>query len=148
MKMNMNDRLAMVVRSGAAVEVIFRSEQITEALRVAGDYTRYELTLDLLRLWLERSQETKEVFWETLRYERGEQVYFSLTADGRQLRIWDKRPDVDRARPDHVDSSGLGGHMLFEVLGPPPSVRQYLEGLLTVKPLKEKVLRNGIRFYE
>jgi hypothetical protein len=149
-KVILEDRIEKILRMGSGVEVYFHWNPLhgkaNTALKSAGEFVRFELTMDLFRLWLERSEETKSVFFELLRHERGKEVFYSLTADGRQLRVWFDKPDIGRVRPDHVDSMGRG--LLFEVLGPPPAVRQYLEGLLNIKPLAEKVLRYQTKFYE
>jgi hypothetical protein len=138
---------------GAKAYVGKDESTINEALREAGDYGRFVLFLDLFRLWLEQSEETHHAFsWEYTYHKKnglGTELFYSLTADCRQLRIWTKRPEVEKARPEHVDSSMLGGCMLFEVVGKPETLDQYLEGILKIKPLQRKWIReNGISFYE
>ena len=136
--------------SNSSVKVFFHwgLNRVNDALNGSGVEDRLSLALDLFRLWLEKSQETKRVFWEILgrEEERGNEVFFSLTADGHQLRVWFERPDHKRARPDHVDSMGRG--LLFEVKGAPQAVGQYLQGLLRIKPLDAVYLENGVIFYQ
>lgn len=137
----------IIENSGVKVSFHWGMDRVNEALEGSSGEDRFSLTIDLFKLWLERSQETINFFWNILGgEERGRDVYVSLTADGRQLRVWFEKPDPARARPEHVDSMGRG--LLFEVKGAPRAVNQYLEGLLRIKPLQENELKNGVMFYE
>lgn len=148
---NFNTLVSIAKKNYSDVKVYFGKFESTvnNALKEAGDYGRYIIFMNMFSLWLEKGQEREDFFYECLRcYGEGEGIYYSVTADGRQLRIWTKRPNVDRARPEHVDSSQLGGRLLFEVVGRPQTVEMYLTGILRINSLPRKVLANGITFYE
>lgn len=146
--MKIKDRICELKKRGSGVTAYFHWDMTTvnEALECANDSERFSLTMDLFRLWLDRSEETKEIYWEVLRYERVKEVYLSLSGDGRQLRIWFEKPERQRCRYEHVDSMGRG--LLFEVLGAPDAVDKYLYGLLEMCPLQAKIWPHGARFFE
>lgn len=146
-------KVARGVFQGAEAYVGKSGGLLDDALREAGDYGRFILFLDLFRLWLDQSEETHYAFSWKYNYHQqdglGAELFYSLTADCRQLRIWTKRPAVEKARPEHVDSSMLGGCLLFEVVGQPEAVDQYLKGILKIKPLQKKwITESGVWFYE
>jgi hypothetical protein len=146
-KMEIENRIKSIIQN-TSVKVSFHwgMDRVNDALEGSDGETRFSLTMDLFNLWLERSDETKNVFWEILgREERGMDVFFSLTTDGRQLRVWFEKPEPRRARPEHVDSMGRG--LLFEVKGAPQAVKHYLQGLLRIKHLEATYLDNGVIFY-
>lgn len=126
-------------------------ELTNQALRRANEEERYELAMDLFKLWYEagdrtqdRVAEAKTIFGEAFKkYGEEKRFIFTVTANGEQLRVWYGRPG--RIEAKHVDSCGK--NLLFGVYGHPQMVEKYLQGLLGIYKIQEIKIPNGVRLF-
>jgi hypothetical protein len=117
---------------------------INRALSVSDEDTRVKLITELLTLWFRGSdKQVRDVLGDCVKLRSIRKAMFTLTGDGRQLRVWYSFPGS--IRYDHVDSCGEG--LLLGVYGHPDHVRRYLNAFLSVTNLAEAQSKEGVRLY-
>jgi len=146
---------------------------IFPALKKANDMERFELTMDLFRVWSKgQEEEIRKVFGEWfVKYrasqliltlatdvspnqwckahecnlQRTENLLLSLNRTGDQLRVW-YAPPAGIKTDNHVDSAGYG--ILLGIHGHSTVVQRYLEEILKIcDGLAELRMPNGARFF-
>jgi len=125
-------------------------KKINETLKGASEEERLSLAVDLFRLWIYRNkpaeqERAKEVFGEQLCKEAWDsRVMYTLTANGKEFRVWFGLPK--KVSANHVDSFNDG--LLFEVRGSPEVVELYLKAIREVNALGDEIrMPNGVRLY-
>ena len=123
--------------------------QINESLKEAGEVARFSQTLDLFRLWVDayddgnKKEAAEKKFGEVYKKFGSSRLMFTLTGDGKQLRVWYGIPGF--IRYDHVDRGGRD--CLFEVVGEAHVVKEYLDALLGCYKLTEVFHPTGTKLY-
>ncbi|MBP6888848.1 MAG: hypothetical protein KBC21_04100 [Candidatus Pacebacteria bacterium] len=158
--MKINDRIEQFVKQvkdeSLTVSVVYGFmygvvEKIDRALRNANEEDRFSLAIDLFRLWFEagmcskkeRQEEAQSIFGQIFNEHGDKRLMYTLTADGKQLRVWYGRPACMDS--DYVDS--CGENLLFGVYGHPEIVKRYLQALCEIHGLGEIRVPNGVRLY-
>lgn len=115
-----------------------------KALAECDEGARLRMAIEFLKLWTNgTNDQVREVLGECVSVRRERSEMFTLTGDGRQLRVWYGFPG--RISYDHVDSCGYG--LLFGIYGPPDVVKQYLDAFLGVVHLAPAQGKDGSTIY-
>jgi hypothetical protein len=119
-------------------------KRIESALASSDDEARLKLTTELLKLWFTGSDdEVREVFGDCVKLRSVRKAMYTLTGQGRQLRVWYSFPG--RIQYNHVDSCGES--LLFGVYGHPDVVQRYLRAFLSIANLAEAYGKDGVRIF-
>jgi hypothetical protein len=121
-----------------------KAKLVNEALAECDKDARLQMATELLRLWAKGTDDqVREVLGECVNVRGSRSEIFTLTGDGRQLRVWYGFPG--HISYDHVDSCGYG--LLFGIYGPPDVVKQYLDAFLGVVHLAPAQGKDGSTIY-
>lgn len=140
--------LSVVVNYGFTYEAV---KKIDQSLQNTNEEERFSLAVDLFRLWFEagicdmkeRQEEARSIFGQIFDEHNGKRLIYTLTADGKQLRVWYGCPAL--MEPYHVDSCGKD--LLFGVYGHPKVVVRYLKAFCEIYELDEIQVPNGVCIY-
>lgn len=155
--MNLSTRIAELADQGdVRVAFCFDTEhvkKINAALECVAGQARLNLVKELYTLWCdggaalhgrsgleEQKKEAEATFGEVFTEYGTERKMTTVTADGKQLRVWFGIPG--HMVSTHVDSCGR--NLLLEVVGQPTTVAQYLALFTDSEPIQ---VPNGIRLY-
>jgi len=118
--------------------------RVNSALGALGQAERQELATALLELWCRGTkEEIRAVLGDSVDLRPNRGAMFTLSGNGRQLRVWYSFPG--RIEFEHVESGGVG--LLMHIGGHPEIVERYLTSFLGVMNLAEARGQEGARIY-
>lgn len=146
----MEHGLCVVVCHSYRKAIDGKPERLQRALEATTPNERLEIVKRLLGLWVSAEvkytktghDEALDVFGCMMEH-GGEHLFYTLTADGRELRVWYDFPAC--MYTDHVDSRGI--NCLIHVGGEKAEVAKYLAAFQDVCPLEGVALPNGVQLF-